>query len=155
MLDHLTERAAAWLRFQNRAARGVMVTIRYGDYEFAEGRTALRRPTAGEQELKEAARDRFARLCTRRLPLRLLGVTLSPVVPPDGQASLFPDPAEERRRRLNECVDAVRQRFGFLAHDDGGVAGAVGETGTGSGELQAADAVSDAVRAAYAAGQPH
>ena len=53
------------------------------------------------------------------LPLRLLGVTLSPVVPPDGQASLFADPAEERRRRLNECVDAVRQRFGFLAITSG------------------------------------
>jgi len=119
MLDHLTERAAAWLRFQNRAARGVTVTIRYGDYEFAEGRTALRRPTAGEQELKEAARDRFARLGTRRLPLRLLGITLSPVVAPDGQAGLFPDPAEERRRRLNDCVDAVRRRFGFLALTSG------------------------------------
>jgi DNA polymerase-4 len=119
MLDHLTERAVAWLRFNDRAAQGVVVTIRYGDYEFAEGRTALRRPVDGEQEIKEAARDRFARLYARRLPLRLLGVTLAPVVAPDAQASLFPDPAEERRRRLNECKDAVRQRFGFLALTSG------------------------------------
>jgi DNA polymerase-4 len=119
MLDHLTERAAAWLRFHDRAATGIMVTIRYGDYEFAEGRTALRRPAGEERVLKEAARDRFARLYVRRLPLRLLGVTLAPVVAPDAQASLFPDPAEERRRRLDECKDAVRQRFGFLALTSG------------------------------------
>jgi DNA polymerase-4 len=119
MLDHLTERAVAWLRFHDRAARGVTVTIRYGDYEFAEGRTALRRPADGEQELKEAARERFARLYTRRLPLRLLGVTLAPVVAPDAQATLFPDPARERRRQLNECKDAIRQRFGFMALTSG------------------------------------
>jgi DNA polymerase-4 len=119
MLDHLTERAAAWLRFHDRAARGVTITIRYGDYEFAEGRTALRRPVDGEHDLKEAARDRFTRLYTRRLPLRLLGVTLAPVVAPDPQATLFPDPAQERRRRLNECKDAIRQRFGFLALTSG------------------------------------
>ncbi|HEX5270859.1 MAG TPA: DNA polymerase IV [Gemmataceae bacterium] len=119
MLDHLTERAAAWLRFNDRAARGVVVTLRYGDYEFAEGRTTLRRPADGERELKEAARDRFARLYARRLPLRLLGVALAPVVAPDAQASLFPDPAAERRRRLDECKDAVRQRFGFLALTSG------------------------------------
>jgi DNA polymerase-4 len=119
MLDHLTERAAAWLRFVGRAARGVTVTIRYGDYEFAEGRTTLRRPIDGEQELKEAARDRFGRLYSRRLPLRLLGVTLAPVVAPDPQAALFPDPDRERCRRLNECKDAIRQRFGFLALTSG------------------------------------
>jgi hypothetical protein len=28
---------------------------------------------------------------------------------------LFPDPAEERSRRLAECKDAVRRRFGFMA----------------------------------------
>ncbi|HKI33105.1 MAG TPA: DNA polymerase IV [Gemmataceae bacterium] len=119
MLDHLTERAAAWLRFHDRATRGVTVTVRYGDYEFAEGRTVLRRPADGERELKEAARDRLARLYLRRLPLRLLGVTLAPVVAPDAQASLFADPAEERRRRLDECKDAIRQRFGFLALTSG------------------------------------
>jgi DNA polymerase IV len=119
MLDHLTERAAVWLRFHDRAAQGVGITIRYCDYEFAEGRTALRQPVDGERELKEAARDRFARLYARRLPLRLLGVTLAPVVAPEAQASLFPDPAEERRRQLDECKDAIRQRFGFLALTSG------------------------------------
>jgi DNA polymerase-4 len=119
MLDHLTERAAAWLRFHDRAALGVVVTIRYGDYEFVEGRTALRGPVAGERELKEAARDRLRRLYSRRLPLRLLGVTLAPVAAPDAQGGLFPDPDEERRRRLDRCKDAVRQRFGFLALTSG------------------------------------
>ena len=35
--------------------------------------------------------------------------------PAERQAVLFPDPAAERDRRLAECKDAVRQRFGFMA----------------------------------------
>jgi DNA polymerase-4 len=115
MLDHLLERAAVWLRFHDRAARGLTVTIRYGDYESAEGRMSLRRPVNEEQQLKDAARDRFDRLYTRRLPLRLLGVALSPLTVPEAQGGLFADPDEERQRRLNACKDAIRQRFGFMA----------------------------------------
>ena len=33
----------------------------------------------------------------------------------DSQAVLFPDPDAERSRRLTECKDAIRRRFGFMA----------------------------------------
>ena len=56
------------------------MTIRYGDYESATGRVAFRRPVAEEREFKEAARERFGQLYQRRLPLRLLGVELAPLV---------------------------------------------------------------------------
>jgi DNA polymerase-4 len=115
MLDHLVERAALWLRLHDRAAKGMTLTIRYGDYESAEGRLVLPRPVNDERELKEAARDRFLRLYSRRLPLRLLGVGLAPLSVPEGQAGLFPDPDTQRRQRLAACKDAIRQRFGFLA----------------------------------------
>ena len=115
MLDYLLERACAWLRFRNLATRGLVVTIRYGDYEGDEGRVAFRRPVADERELKEAARDRFERLYQRRLPLRLLGVDLQPLVTPDTQTALFADADIDRARRLDECKDAIRHRFGFTA----------------------------------------
>ena len=115
MLDHLVERAAVWLRFHERAAHGLTVQIRYGDYESAEGRVVLGRPVNAEQELKEAARDRLDRLYTRRLPLRLLGVTLTSLRAPEAQPDLFPDPEAERLRRLAACKDAIRRRFGFMA----------------------------------------
>ncbi len=115
MLDHLVERAVVWLRFQGRAARGLTVTLRYGDHVSDEGRVTVRRPLQAEAEWKDLARDRFARLYTRRLPLRLLGVAFTALGPPDAQPGLFPDPDEERRRRLHACRDAIRERFGFMA----------------------------------------
>jgi hypothetical protein len=115
MLGYLLERACSWLRFHDLAARGLVVTIRYGDYQSAEGRVSLGRPVEREEELKEAARDRFARLYQRRLPLRFLGVELTPLTAPDRQPTLFPDPDAERARRLAEAKDAVRHAFGFTA----------------------------------------
>jgi DNA polymerase-4 len=115
MLDHLLERACSWLRFHGLATKGLEVSLRYGDYEGATGRESFRRPVDDERQLKEAARDRLERLYQRRLPLRLLGVALAPLEPAGGQASLFPDPEAERRRRLDACRDAVRHRFGFMA----------------------------------------
>src|SRR5205085_1747358 len=111
MLDHLLERACLWLRVHGLAARGLGVEIRYGDYRGAAGRATFRRATDDEQEIKAAARDRLARLYQRRLPLRLLGVGLTPLQPADRQAGLFPDPEAERRRRLSACKDAIRGRF--------------------------------------------
>ena len=115
MLDHLLERAIVWLRFHDLATTGLALTIRYGDYQGEVGRVPFRRPTDSDQELKEAARDRFERLYQRRLPLRLLGVELAPLLPPDRQPDLFPDAGAERGRRLAECKDAIRRRFGFMA----------------------------------------
>jgi DNA polymerase-4 len=115
MLDHLLERCCSWLRLHDLGTRSLGVTIRYGDYQGAAGRTPFRRATADEQELKEAARERLGRLYQRRLPLRLLGVELTALRPMDRQPSLFPDPETERRQRLRACKDAIRERFGFMA----------------------------------------
>jgi DNA polymerase-4 len=115
MLDYLLDRATTWMRFHGLATRGVALTIRYGDYMAVVGRTAFRRPVDQERELREAARDRFDRLYQRRLPLRLTSIELGPLQPAEHQPSLFADPAGEQARRLAECKDAVRRRFGFTS----------------------------------------
>ena len=115
MLDYLLERAASWMRYNHLATRGFVVKIRYGDYAGAEGRGSFRRPTSNNKDLKEAARDRFLAVYQRRLPLRLLGVELAPVVSPESQPNLFPDLDAERDRRLEECKDAIRGQFGFTS----------------------------------------
>ncbi len=115
MLDHLLERAASWLRFGGLAARGLTLTLRYGDYRSDQARETFRPAVDDEGRFKAAARERFSRLFLRRLPLRLLGVELSPLQPRERPAELFPDPDAERGCRLAECKDAVRRRFGFMA----------------------------------------
>jgi DNA polymerase-4 len=115
MLDYLLERAASWLRFRDRATRGLTVSLRYGDYESTEGHERFARATDRDDTLREAAHACLGRIYTRRLPLRLLGVALCPLVSPLQQADLFADPADERTERLAACKDEIRRRFGFLA----------------------------------------
>lgn len=115
MLDHLVERAVTWLRLHNQATKGVQVRVRYADHQWADNRVSLREPSDEESVIKTVARERLAKLYVRRLPLRLLGVELSPLVAPQRQGELFPDPTRERDRRLSACKDEVRQRFGFLS----------------------------------------
>ena len=115
MLIYLLDRACSWMRFHHLATRGLTLTIRYGDFETAAGRESFRRPVQDETTLREAARDRLGRLYQRRLPLRFLGVELSPLVPPVHEPTLFPDEAALRRRRLDDVQDAIRERYGFTS----------------------------------------
>jgi DNA polymerase-4 len=115
MLTYLLDRACSWMRYQRLATRGLTVTIRYGDYETAAGRENFRAAVEAETLLREAAHARLDKLYGRRLPLRFLGVELRPLVPPEREPTLFPDPEDERQRRLLEVKDAIRRRFGFTA----------------------------------------
>ena len=119
MLDYLVERAASWLRFHRLAARAAQLTTRYGDYQTADSRTTFPYPTDCDRDLQEGIRDCFERLYQRRLPLRLLGVMLAPLTTPDPQPALFSSLAHgdegERARRLANCKDAIRHRYGFTA----------------------------------------
>jgi DNA polymerase-4 len=115
MLSHLLERAASWLRWHDQAAKGLTVRLRYADHQSAEAHATLPKPSNDEGQLKPLARAKLARLYSRRLPLRLLGVELSPLTATDRQAELFPDPRAERGRRLSACKDDIRRRFGFMS----------------------------------------
>ena len=115
MLTYLLDRACSWMRFHGLATRGLGLTIRYGDYETATGRTSFRREVESETELREAGHDRLDRLYQRRLALRFLGVELSPLVPPKREPTLFAVEDQERQQRLRQVQDAIRQRFGFTS----------------------------------------
>ncbi|MFO0881510.1 MAG: DNA polymerase IV [Gemmataceae bacterium] len=115
MLDHLVDRAALWLRLHGLSARGLLVRLRYADYQGEDSRVALAEAEDEETALKAVARERLRRLYVRRLPLHLIGIELSPLTSSPRQAELFPDPQRERQRRLAACKDAIRQRFGFMS----------------------------------------
>lgn len=119
MLEHLAERASSWLRLQGLVARGMSLTIRYGDHASTDGRATFRPSTHDDIPIKEALRDCFHRLYRRRLPLRLVGLDLSPLTAAVTQPELFNSGDRERQSRLADCKDAVRQRFGFMALQSG------------------------------------
>lgn len=116
MLYYLLERAAAALRESGHRARRVEVQIRYVDGPGDSRARTLPRPEEWEGGLFGPAREILTALFTRRVRLKLVGVTLSGLVSArDRQADLFVEEERERFARLGEGVDRIRGRFGFKA----------------------------------------
>jgi DNA polymerase-4 len=87
-------------------------------------RTTLAEPSDDGEVLARAARAQLAR-AGWALPVRLLGVGVTNLVPRDEtQLALFgPGRARERRDRLNRALDALADRYGAGAVRRGGAGG--------------------------------
>lgn len=114
-LHYLTARVCRRLRKEKKEARTVSVKLRYEDFETREAEETLLISDAREEAIFPVVRALMTRLLTRRVGVRLVGVTLSNLVSGWRQMGLF---GEEKRRRSFArlfAVDAVRGRFGFDA----------------------------------------
>ena len=74
----------------------------------------LSKPTNDERELLAAAKELFAKLFTRRVAVRLAGVSVTNLETDRRQNELF-DTSANRRWYLNREMDRVRGRFGWNA----------------------------------------
>lgn len=109
MLCSLCERVCWRARRRGVTARTVTLKLRYADFHTLSRSRTLSWPTDSELELYPVVRAMYRRARTRRLPVRLLGVALSRLAPPDEQLALFPTPP------VGEAVDAIRDRYGYDA----------------------------------------
>jgi DNA polymerase-4 len=115
MLHYLVERAVRGARALGVVASRAGLRLRYGDFQGEEATRRLPRPTDLEKDVFAAATALLERLWTRRVALRLVGVTLSGLsLKHAEQFDLF-EPPDERAAALAAAVDEVRARFGFSA----------------------------------------
>lgn len=128
-LTDLAERVAYRLRADGLVARRVTLKLRYGARRrrFVDGllardvyetvtRAETGAPTADGLELAGRARALLRAHWRAGEPLRLLGVSAGELAPEAAERTLFDDGADPpERRRLNETLDKVRERFGFGA----------------------------------------
>lgn len=114
-LATLAEKVCRRLRQEGVGARTLTVKLRYSDFHTCSRARTLPHPTHYDSVAIPAAWELFRQLDTRRLGVRLVGVTASRLQPMVHQPSLFDAPAERRRRRLYAGVDTVRDRYGFAA----------------------------------------
>lgn len=111
----LAEKVCRRLRQARLTARTVTVKLRYSDFQTVSRARTLRNPVEYDSLVIPAAWDLLHQLDTRRLGIRLVGVTVSRLQPAVRQRSLFEDGAERRRAKLYAGVDAIRDRYGFAA----------------------------------------
>ena len=111
------EEVAERLRRHQIKARTITLKLRYGDFRTVTRSETLREPTNLTKPLWEAAERVFRQWQIRSGgPLRLLGFAASGLEPEQaGQQLLFPDPEQEKLKRLDQIVDRIRDRYGKRA----------------------------------------
>jgi len=115
----LADRAAADIREAGLLTRTVTVKLRDADFTTRQASRTLPEPVQSDRAVYSVARELLARLRrARRVPARLLGVSLSQLVRPDATAQLSllgPAPTgveTERDRVIARVMDEVREKFG-------------------------------------------
>ncbi|HEY2510621.1 MAG TPA: DNA polymerase IV [Polyangiaceae bacterium] len=122
-LLRLADRASSDLRTGGFVARTVTVKVRDTDFTTRQASRTLPAPVQADRVVYAVARELLARLRdARRVPARLLGVSLSQLFPMDAktQLSLFEStdesgPETERDRAIARAMDELRERFGPAA----------------------------------------
>ncbi len=112
LIEYLSERIGSTLREYGKQARTIGLRIRYIDHFSAHQTVRLARPTNDERELLAAAMELFGKLFTRRVAVRLAGVSVTNLEPDRRQNELF-DTDANRRWYLNREMDRVRGRYGW------------------------------------------
>jgi DNA polymerase-4 len=118
--------AVAWrLRADGRAARTVILKVRFGDFRTITRSVTLAPPVDEAPEIARAARALLAEIDPAP-GVRLLGVTASGLVGGTGRQLSFDDLGGPAWHEASGAVDAIRERFGDRAI---GPASAVGRHG--------------------------
>lgn len=113
VLLSLVDTAAGRMRADGARAFCIGVNIRSDDFKNFSHQRKLPDPTDVTAEIVEIAEQLLREMWDRRIPLRLLGVSLTMVTREQSeQVSLFPDEKRERRRKIDRAVDSIRNRFG-------------------------------------------
>ncbi len=109
ILAGLVESMGFALRKENKLTGCIVVKVRYSD-----GDTHTAQRSFGfsnrDHELLAIVREIFARLFTRRMLVRLVGVRFQHLIPGVKQIDMFNDSAETIR--LYQAIDSVKKRFG-------------------------------------------
>lgn len=116
ILLSLAETVAARLRADNMMANVVSVSIVDSEFCHSSHQTTLLSPTHSTDELHKTACSLFDELWDGS-PIRNLGIQTSKVVADDAarQMNLFGFETDEKREKLDQAIDKIRDRFGTKA----------------------------------------
>ena len=109
----LADSVSARMRADDAQCSCIAVTIRGNDFKNKSHQRQLYAPTDVTTEIYEVSKLLFAELWDKRLPLRLLGISLTNLSRGgEAQMSLFDEGDKEKARKIDKAVDAIRGKFG-------------------------------------------
>jgi DNA polymerase-4 len=102
---------ASRLRKNNVAAKTLSLKLRFEDFHTITRQATLDDPTQNEVTIYEKAIQLLDREDLSHQRIRLIGISLSKLMPPRTQFDLF-DKSNEKKDRLSEAIDKIREKHG-------------------------------------------
>ncbi|OGF67481.1 MAG: hypothetical protein A2Y62_16255 [Candidatus Fischerbacteria bacterium RBG_13_37_8] len=115
VLHYLIEELCTRLRNHQIMCHTLTLKLRYSDFLTITKSCQLKYFSDLSVELFPVAKTLFLSAYTRRVKLRLIGISLSQLMPHNYQHSLFPDEHLLKWSRLNHHVDQIRKKYGFTS----------------------------------------
>jgi len=115
-LLRLADRTAARLRKSSLAAGTVQIKIRRADFTTFTRQRSIKPPASGTDQIYAVARDLLNTWLASNpgVSIRLLGVGGGKLAPAE-QPDLFASDVSESATVVDETVDEIRDKFGFLS----------------------------------------
>lgn len=109
----LADSATGRMRADGAKAYCIAVSMRSTDFKNHSHQQKLEEATDITTEVYDLAKKLFAELWDKKTPLRLIGLALSDVTRDDSdQMSLFADEKKEKARKIDQAMDAIRNKYG-------------------------------------------
>jgi DNA polymerase-4 len=126
-LFYAAEHTGLEMRKAKLGAGRIQVTALYSDGVRVYGEQRGKRLFVTDKEIGDGAVQVYRKIVTRRLRIRAVSVTLGDLRPLGWEPDLFLPEDTDRGRRLQEAVDAMRNRYGSKAITTGAVLAASGQ----------------------------
>ena len=118
-LRYLAERVGAELRQEKKRARGIVVKVRYADFETITRHCTIKVPAADDQTIFEAGAALLIKaIQERNVQLRLIGIGVADLVASTEQLAFFESP-QKRAEQLSAVMDKIRSKYGFTSLQTG------------------------------------
>lgn len=113
----LAEKVSRRMRKKGFRGRTVSLKIRLADFSTYTRAKSLQTPTNYVNDLFQTALDKTRAFKLGKQPIRLIGIQVSNLEKEKGQLGLFgpTSPGSEKKEKLHEAVDRIKDRFGERA----------------------------------------
>lgn len=113
VLHMLTEKVCWQLRRDSKMAKTVSLKVRYEDFKTVDRSYALSQFDHRDFILFAAAKQLMMLIITRRVGIRLIGVSVSNLTDSKRQTELFNEEQQLKEYNRLAAIDRTRQQFGF------------------------------------------
>ena len=111
-LETLVEHGGLQMRNEKLGMKTLRLAVMYSDGVKVQGRETAKRLLVTDSDIMTAAYGLYKKTVNRRIRVRTIGLCFEDLIPLGYQPDLFEVETETKKRKLQEAVDRIQNRYG-------------------------------------------